>query len=517
MKINKNIVALIVLIIIYFLYSFIGLNPTSLKYFSLIDDGQSILNADILSSCLQTVSCERVGEVLIEQEFGRFRPLYWFVQTLQYAALGLDAQAHHIFRVLIIGTGIVILFFANLTKLKIIPYVGILAGVIFFTNYSYAENIVRLGPAEPYIVLFVASLPFFLLKDTIRKKDFYILSVLLLVSQLIKETSFVYYFPVALIILLSKKDFPNRWLGILGFISVAILICGRIFSDPGDSEVAYTTNYQLGGFFANFISQYNGLNNSTNPLLKLLFITSAFSFVVPSIRKHIHVKAFLFWFITTGVSFGILVPWSFVLERYFLIVIFGVAILTGMIMNAFIKRALEIPNMKTRLAVLVMLLLGISHILAAYLGLQYPKSINYSNWYSRFTEFEYDQVMAIAKQIQSGETVYIDGVNNLDNWEVLYEIPLHLAYLYNINTPLMLANDQGLPENGVIFHREPFTHVLTPEMLSQANIIEQERYEIEQIDHFKFQQEFRRKPITTLMNPPLNTNSIIYSWTIYRP
>lgn len=517
MKISKNIVALIVLVVIYFLHSFTVLKPTHLNYFSLIDDGQSILNADILTSCLQTFSCEKVGEVLVEQEFGRFRPLYWVVQTLQYVALGLDAQAHHVFRVLVVGTGIVVLLFANLMKLRVIPYVGILSGVIFFTNYSYAENIVRLGPAEPYIVLFVACLPFLLLRDTIRKKDFYILSTLLLVSQLVKETSFIYYFPVALIILLSKKEFPQRWLAILGFISVSMLIIGRIISNPGDSEVAYTTKYQLSGFFTNFISQYNGLNDSTNPLLKLLFISSAFSFVIPSLRKHIHIKAFIFWFITTGISFGILVPWSFVLERYYLIVIFGLAILTGMIINAFIKRTLEINNLKIRLAVGGVMLLVISHMLAAYLGLQYPKSINYSNWYSRFTEFEYEQVKAIAEQIQNSETIYIDGVDTLDNWEVLYEIPLHLTYLYDINTPLKLASAQVLPENGVIFHREPFVHVLTSELLSQADIVDQKRYEIEQIDHFKFQQEFRRKPITTLMNPPLNTKPIIYSWTIYRP
>lgn len=161
-----------------------------------------------------------------------------------------------------------------------------------------------------------------------------------------------------------------------------------------------------------------------------------------------------------------------------------------------------------------LILIALINVFSRGFSINLARSINYSNWFAGFTHFESDQVKAIALY---SENIYLNGVNNLNNWEYLYEIPIHLRYIYGIDKPVPLYHADIDPQ-AYILSRTSFDTVLSDEefLSKKYQVIEKKTYNIPQIDPLKFREEFIMRPAETLTTPPFSEIGFNYSWYIYQ-
>ena len=75
----NNWLTILAVVVLYIIYSLNVLSPGSYQSFSLIDDGQTIQNNFFIKECVVEKKCEDIKSVLVEKEFGRFRPAYWMI------------------------------------------------------------------------------------------------------------------------------------------------------------------------------------------------------------------------------------------------------------------------------------------------------------------------------------------------------------------------------------------------------------------------------------------------------
>lgn len=516
MKKLHALLPVVFLVILYFLYVTIVFKPFSFNNFSLIDDGQTILYSDKLISCIKG-DCSGAEEVLVEKEFGRFRPMYWILQTIQYVIFGLNAQIYHVFRIYILGIILSILVYLNLKKYHVIPIISIFASAVFFLNFSFTENIIRLGPTEPYVLIIIGIISLILAKSKITYKDTVVITVLMAIAQLIKEISFVFLLPISYLLFINGGKEKVKQILLISFITIFLLIAGRVIARPDASSIAYSSFYEIGNFLDNLKGQYSALSQSLSPFLKISLLLLAVGIFIRQIRKYMNIKFLIFWFLSSFAFFFILVPWSFVLERYLLLVVFSFSVILGLLMDSYIKGINTISkNRYHKIALITFAFFVVSHLFSSYFGLQYPKNLNYTSWYRTFTQFEHDQVEAIAIEIERGNKVYINAVDHIDNWEVLFEIPLHLSYLRNISDTPKLLDAQNIPNDGVLFHRSPFVNAVDNTTLQEFDVVYENKYEVSQIDPLLFRNSFKIKPVSTLVFPPLKDDKFKYQWQIYR-
>lgn len=110
-------------------------------------------------------------------------------------------------------------------------------------------------------------------------------------------------------------------------------------------------------------------------------------------------------------------------------------------------------------------------------------------------------------------TVYINAKDNLDNWEIPYEIPMHLVYFYGGKPEVKKLGD-SLLENGYIFTRSSLDPVINPNTLLKYPVVESAQYNISQIDSVAFDELFKLRPIQAFQNPPLDKVEISLYWEI---
>jgi hypothetical protein len=141
------------------------------------------------------------------------------------------------------------------------------------------------------------------------------------------------------------------------------------------------------------------------------------------------------------------------------------------------------------------------------------RSINYRNWFLTITQFEAEQVGAIARY--ADQIVYINAKDIINNWEVVYEIPLHIKFFFT-GKPEVLRVATPPPDAGVLFTRSSLEPVIDAEFLSKLDypILESREYSVSQIDTVAFRESFITKPIQTLKTPPLLKEGFNYYWEI---
>ena len=147
------------------------------------------------------------------------------------------------------------------------------------------------------------------------------------------------------------------------------------------------------------------------------------------------------------------------------------------------------------------------------LPINLAKTLNYRNWFLVFTTFEKNQVEAIAKYEK--QKLYINARENINNWEVLYEIPIHLKFLYNSPQNVELLKKE-LPKDGYVFSRSPFDLEISLDELDELSYkrIDYQHYSVDQIDPIEFRKVFVLKPIQTTLSPPIVEDKHEYYWEI---
>ncbi len=528
--IRKYWLAIFIVSLLYFLYAFFVLSPHSYKHFSLIDDGQSLENSYFFDECFNSGECTPLKKILIEKQTGRFRPGYWSIQHILYKVLGANPILHHQFRIYFIGYLLLLLLIALTIQAGGSFLSVILAASIFITSFSFSENIIRLGPQEPYQVLFIGFFSLiYLSRSSAKRIKTYPLAFtsflvfVLLAAITVKEPSFIIVFaPLFISFLYSKNESDKKLSMKLAIFAVLFVVVGRLLARSQNEILGYAKNFQINikRLFSNGLAYTLMISNTTSPFLKLVGLAFPAVLFSKKLRKEIFNEQFLFWILAFFLSTAILLPWRFVLDRYILVPVFCFSIITGVLFSkiadyliVFVNRLKETAGY--RVAATLVLVITFTNLFFRGFPVNLARTINYKDWYSQFLEFEADQVMAISAF--EDETVYINATDSLGNWEVLSEIPTHLKYIYkkDVNTQRLKGD---LPNIGYLFTRIPFGLVIKEPELTKLNykIIKNKSYEIKQIDPLAFREKFPLRPIKTLSGPPLKENSINYYWEIRR-
>lgn len=511
---------ILTVVVLYIIYSLNVLSPGSYKSFSLIDDGQTIQNNVFIKNCFIKNECEDIKSVLVEKEFGRFRPAYWLINYAIFDSVGLNPILLHQIRVYFVGTLLVILLVVLNIKsgANFIPTV--IASIFFFTSYSFTENIVRLGPVEPFQLLSLSVMSYFYLFGENRKWLWII--IFYVFSSLIKETSVVVLFAILLTTWLFDKSKNGKATSLFAFVvGFFAFFLTRLLIQPDSSSIAYSTNFKfdLKLIFNNIKQYFEILLNITSPFIKTVLIVYAFVGILTKKIKLIKNKYFVYWFLVMLFFTGILVPWKYVLERYLLVTLFSISIVLALFLTEIQNLVIEIlagHKLKKWLVIVfnLLFLFLLLNMLSFKFSLDYPKSTNYRNWYSNFLRFEADQVSAIVNTTNS--RVYIGAVDSIDNWEVLYEIPIHIKFIHNRD--IEIVRTDIVPKEGYVFMRTPFVNSFNNTDLISNGYIEDNRglYEVSQIDPLKFRTSFIYRPLSTLLNPPISESKFLYTWVIYK-
>lgn len=525
----KRYIPLIVLVGIFFLYIFYStsiLKLGDLGHFSLIDDGQSFLNSEIIDNCIAKKDCSMISSVVFEKDFGRFRPLYWFLQWAVGSVFGNNAVSHHLFRGIFIGGMLLITMFVFLNRIKT-KTIGIIFSVsIFFPSIVFAENIVRLGPVETWQLLFITF--FTLLFTYSQKKEkvsifieilIYILSFLL---STIKETSIAIIVPIIISSIIYKK--VNRISIFSTLIILLSVLIGKAITSIGPASIPYSENYNLSLsnikiYYENSLKYYRLFVLNIPIIFNLFWYILPLSAIINKIRKNIYQYDFVFLCLIFLSFVGILIPWKFVLDRYLFIPLFFLSIIIGKVFGEIFKFIIEkiSTNVSTGISIFASVIV-ISSVISSSSIANYVKSYNYSKWFKEFTLFEHDQVEAISKT--NSDTIYLNLTESIDNWEIIFEYPLHLKYFYpdtkknivllretkKINSPITLfSRSSSVP---VI----PQTEILSKYIYSKVFL--QKKYYVDQIDIEKFMKEYYRHPLKVIFYPPITTGRYEYSWEI---
>lgn len=530
---KRNFFIIVLISTIYLFYASIFLKPWLFRNFSLVDDGQVLVqSSSYLDDCVLRFRCSKFLDQTFEFGTSRFRPSYWLVNNLVYEVFRNNAELHHAFRIYVVGYLMILLLSLILLDLGV-GWLFLITGVfIFVSNYSFSENIIRLGTNEPYQVIFLAIFSLLYLRSK-EKRGSGILSPLSpILIILLTWTIFIKENNIAVLpaILLTEYVFVKKRVlkKVLVFIGLPflLLVLGTVISRIMPSSISgdipvYTSNYvtNLVIILDNSIANLRLLVNSLSPFLKLSILLFPLLYVNKRIREKLRNKKFYYWMFFTIFFTLILFPWRYVLDRYQLVSIFGISIVTTLLFDhglRFIRNSI-LPKSFT-LGIYGVLFDIASFVIAMNLffrgfPLNLAKTVNYREWFSAFTQFESDQVRAIA--LYNDQKVYINGKNNINNWEFLYEIPIHIRFLYELKQNVYMLETLENQE-GYIFSRSSFDSAINTDNLEKAGyrIVDSKSYYIDQIDPIRFRQGFVNQPLRTILNPPLSESGFDYYWEV---
>lgn len=521
----KKIIILIIIGITYLLYARFILTPHIYKNFSLIDDGQSIEYGHYFQKCITGQGCNDFKIQVVNREGGRSRFGYWVIHGILYGSRTLNPQIQHEFRIYFIGTIIVFLLSGTLIMYGINPVIIFISTAIFYTNYSFSENLIRLGPIEPYQVIFLGIFSILWLskkKIIQRYYTFYnlLLVVFLLFFLLLKETSIALVPAIVVSLLLFKKKMDKKLLAVVALVPIIVFIITKHVLTGGGIGGVYISEYS----FNLSTMTINGkefvllILNSTSPFIKMTIIILLIMFLVKKLREFLFSADCIYWLLVFLSFTVVLFPWKYILDRYLLISIYSFSIFFALVMSKLLRFIYQ--YLGSKFLVVHFLFDPLLFLIMIFLflrggSLNLAKTINYRNWFSTFTQFEGDQIGAIAEYADLG-TMYINAQEITENWEVVYEIPLHLKYFYNGKPKTERLTESIMPSRGFLFSRMSLKPVVDFENLSKKiyPIISSKSYYVSQIDPIAFRQSFKYKPIATFKTPPILKDGFKYYWEI---
>ena len=407
--------------------------------------------------------------------------------------------------------------------------VFILTGtLVFSTNYAFSENIIRLGTNEPFQVVFLALFSLlYLRKNYLKNKYFIPLVILLTFTILIKENNIAVlpailsaaYFPKD-----KDKKIPKKIYALIG-IPLIVFILGTVITKILPSSISpeipiYTENYVINPttIIENSRANFQLLLNSLSPFLKISIFLLPLFFVSEKTRRELKNKNFYFWSFFTLFFTGILFPWKYVLERYQLVSVFGIITVIFFLFDRFFKIIIMIVSSKisiyrfseviSNLAIFPILI----YLFVRGLPVNFAKTLNYRDSYKTYAQFEADQVKTIANFIE--RKVYINAKRNNENWEFLYELPIHLKYIYGVGAKALILEKLDSSKT-YIFSRTLLGPAVEKEDLEKAGykILEAKMYHVDQIDPIKFREQFLFQPIDSIIDPPWEVRQDYY-WEI---
>lgn len=282
-------------------------------YWALVDDGWEVIFAKNLFIKLTTLNIAGFFSSLSEGD-GRIRIVFWLYRIILWIVGGTNPQIYHLANMLVIGATMLFIFLIikKISKSNLLSFLGAIFYLLVPTN---TENIIRIGTAEPLLVLLL-SIFFYLV---LEKKKILLPCVVLFLAILSKETVvfailpvlFAYYF-------LSNKNKQSFILWLCVSISAVLMVLVSLLQRHG-----YSTNYvfDLPMFTNNFLIYAKDITKNTLLILPISFITfyySLFSKLFKSKKIKLSETDKLEIIFSLGfVSFlAVQLPWKFAVSRY---------------------------------------------------------------------------------------------------------------------------------------------------------------------------------------------------------
>lgn len=514
----------VITICVYLVYASLVISPKSYKYFSLINDGEGIYKSQIISDCIVQRNCQNlIPQVVFERQFKRFRPAYWLFRYIQNS-VGLDATLQHQFRVYIIGSILALLMFICVLDMGGNIFAGVIGIITFFGNEVFTDQISDLGSVEPFqLILVVLFSLIYLNLERLSKiiNKIWLYSTIVFICVLLfftKETSIVLVVSLTIFHYIFKKRDRRFFYPII--VPTLLVITGLLVSSVGVKNAIVEGEYNFNIIFLikNVISWISLLSNTLSPLFKIYLLVLIFIAVNPKLSGKIFTFKYVFWLLLMFFFMAIFFPWPFVLARYLFLSIYFFSIINGITLVkvfSFLKENIDVYLRGFRFGAITFWLisgLAIINVLSSYFSVNLAQSINFTAWNRSFLTFEHEQIASLASLHQ--DKIYINAKDNIDDWEVLYELPIHLSYFYHQTPKLVLLTDQ-LPASGILFTRSSMDLSINTENLDKkTDLIASHSYTANQIETVLFRDEFKYKPIQSLMKPPLTQKPLTYYWEI---
>jgi hypothetical protein len=326
-KIISNVFNVIKNNLTVFLLFFVWLVVTIFNlriYWMLVDDGGNIVFSRTLFEKISSLNIMGFASQLLES-VGRFRPVYWLYQMTVWIIGRNSYQFQHFAHMLVIGLTVLFIYLIirELTKSKIVSFFGALTYLLIPIN---SENIFRLGPQEPLMVLFLSVLFYLIVKN----KKVFLACIILFLAVFTKETSvallpvlFFHYFYGK-----NNKLINNRKQGFYLLITIcvsAILIILIIFLIRN----GYSTNYyfDLHMLIGNLVVYLKDLSKNTLFIFPVFFVIFCLRIICNLFKKqNIFFTKLDFFEFLFGLGFicflFIQLPWKYALTRYLMPAIF---------------------------------------------------------------------------------------------------------------------------------------------------------------------------------------------------
>lgn len=311
--------------------------PASNIKFLWIDDGLVFSAAQKLAASISTLNFRDLGMILVE-EGGRLRTVYWLYQTLVYAIGGLNPAIHYAIHFLIVLITSIYIFEIVKDTVKS-NLAGFFAGALYILTPTNTENLYRLGPQETLLALFVVMSMYYLIKSKLKPAVLF-----LFLATFVKEIGFAVWLPVLGLYLIKRIVYKKRDINLekyclWGTIFFSLVLVNTIFRRSG-----YSTHYVFdpGMMINNFLSYIDILNKDFAPFLVLFTLTAVYRIFL-SIRSNrlrkdgpgfIQEVLFLVLLILYLIVQS---PWEFALSRYLMPATIGLVIFMGIEFGQIVK------------------------------------------------------------------------------------------------------------------------------------------------------------------------------------
>lgn len=296
-------------------------------YWMLVDDGYSVVFSRELFGKLARLELVAIFDQLVEDS-GRFRPVYWFYQMFVWLLGGNDYRVWHLVHMFVIGATVIFVYL-TIKKLTRSRPISVIAALFYLLTPLNTENILRLGPQEPILVMFLSALFYFLVN---QNNSLFFLSFLAFLSVFTKENS-IAIFPSLLIFYfflrkgyIANRKYVSLFLHLLltVFVGSIVLLTITFLNRSG-----YSTNYyfDMNLIFGNLIVYIKDLAKGS---LYIFFLAMA-SYLLRNVsllirgksifKTDISVYQFIF-FLAFWSFFLIQLPWKYALTRYLMPTVF---------------------------------------------------------------------------------------------------------------------------------------------------------------------------------------------------
>ena len=387
----------------------------------LLDDGYTIYFVTLLHKFIISFNIQGFIGLFFEAT-GRLRPIYWIFNYLVWIIFGSNPFGFRLAHVLV-WVGIVFLIskiIIKLTKSSIFAFLGSIIFIISPINY---ENILRIGPQEPLLLLFVLFGVYFLTKNNL-----YASLVFLVLAIFTKETAIAIMPAVALMYIWYLKINSNKahrfgkyffsLVGVSTFIFINYLL---------NFNKGYVAGYQVTAatIFVNLIKNLQLLFDSH---AVLLILTAALVIVNNlSGRKGKKINNYYSWFFLVSFFAFVLIqtPWEYVLARYltpavaFLILLF------------FVELHKTVAGIRVRSRYIVSFVVFFT---VAFVSVYtFSRLINLFHSTLRFiyeTQLVDKAISFTAENAPRKGYIYVNLAEGLSTQEYIDEIGLHLSLLH---------------------------------------------------------------------------------------